>query len=593
MTENKDVRAFHFSISAFFKGVGDSLYAFFVSAGETIKELYTMFEASMARKIYENKKRYSRFFSTESHDDEGRLSGLLGYYDTKIARDHLKRVFRVPQAKESIATDDSLFPEKEKACELMQLLQEGTASQEMYHFILSFVKHRQNIRHLDFSNYAFTGDALRRFEFFLTELLSVNPELTCVTVHPDNAEYFRSSAVYLRINKYKQQASAYRLLTDNNEKQNPLVNQHTLDFFEKNQERTIQEYNEKTAHFLSVITPEDKKGSINDWMNPKEDVPVDEKTPWHFIVWARRELSEKCANVLNAFKKEPTPNTSETKDQQLIAVAPESSSSYASMAYSLLSSATNSIFSAVSNFVSSKEESPFSYLDEKDPKEKQLQAITEEAKRITDLWEHFEALELSEPTEERMKAQARIIASILYQGLYLPPAMHISDIDKPPEKQKANLFHPDGRCRHYPWDIYGADSDSQKALHAKTFNIIQHEAMTWLDKIKTNQLPVSFKLKKQIKDYIETQRDIAQIDIAGQRQDRAQEQNAAMLAECFRLDAIIENGKASRKAKENQSMKQSGSNDSFFNAAKIPAKHRENCHDEGRSRSFSDSQTSP
>jgi hypothetical protein len=604
--KEKDAHAFYFSLSAFFKGVGDSLYAFFVSAGEAIQRLYTMFEASMARKMYGN--RYSRVFSTEQRDHERHLGALLAYYDDKIAPEHFKRAFRVPQSDEPIASDDTFLEDKLNARELMQLLQEGLAFEDkMYYFILSFVKHRQSIRHLDFSDYVFTGDALNRFEFFLTELLSVHPQITCISVHPDHAEHFRLSKVSSRIHMHKQQASAYRLLTDNTEKSNLLANQRTVVFFEKNQRRTMEEYNEKTAHFLQVITPEAQKESINDLMRQKEGVPVDKSTPWYFIAWARRELSEKLTQVLNTFKKEPEQDTS--KEQQLMEDDRESSSSYASLAYSWLSGARDSVVSTVSNILSPKEESPFSYLDEKDSNEIQLRAISKEVERILALWKGFEALEFAEPIEERMKAQARIVASILYQGLYMPAAMSIRDSDIPPEKQKSNLFHPNGRCRHYSWSIYGDESDNQKERHAKAFNIIQHGAMTWLENLKNNSLDLTSGLKIHLTEYIQTQRDIALIDIAGQRHDRAlerqgealerqgealdrmgkmQEENAKNLDECFRLDAFIKEQKKKRDQTISP-LKQSDSNDSFFNSQyKTNAQEHT---DKSRQRSLSDSKT--
>ena len=608
--ENKDADAAYFSISTFFKGIRDSLYAFFVSAGNAIQRLYAMFEAAIARKMHDDKTRYSRVSSTKSREDEQHLSKLLAYYEQKIANNHIERVFRVPQADEQEEPNDALFPEKAKARELMHRLQVGTDCKDtMYSFILSFVKHRQSIRHLDFSMFYFSGAALNRFEFFLSELLSVNSQITQLRFHADNVEHFRTSPVTFRLNKHRKQVSAYRLLTDNTEKHNPLSNKTTLAFFKKNQEHMIEEFTEKSAHFLNVITPEAQKNQLHTLMNQKEDVPVNESTPWYFIAWARRELNEKLAHVLSVFKKDPSPNTSVKQEQSLIAVSSENVTSYASMAYSLLANATHSIASAVSNFISPQEESPFSYLDEKDPKENQLRAITSEAERILALWKNFEAFALFEPKEERMKAQARIVASVLYQGLYLPAAMDISDPDRSPEIQKATLFHPDGRCRSYPWHIYGDALNDKKNLHAKAFNIIQHEAMVWLDNLNTNKERLS--IAPKITEYIQTQRDIALIDIAGQRQNRAldrqgealdrqgealermrktQEENAEMLDEYYRLDKVLKEGKA-RKAREVSTLKQSDSSDSFFNVNKEHERRREETTDQKRVRSFPVSQT--
>ncbi len=496
LKENKDPKAFHFSIGAFFKGVGDSLYAFFVSAGEAIKRLYiTMFEASMANELFKRRNQaYKAVLAMPTEDVVQRA--LLENYERHFGTTQkLRALFFESRAETHLAVlwkkiFDSFFGQERPTEE---------AKKDATAFMLSLID-ESSVKHLDFSNYCISleNGCFERFTVFLKELLDCNPHIAHITLHPDNQSSL-SPHIKQRLALHQALYMAERHLIDRDypiPKNTSLTHKSVKSFFLRHQEEVIQCYEVRTEERLSSISPEDatRLSQIGELES------VTPQTPWGFIVTIGRSLKQRLFSAKEAFEKNLS---SEGTDS--IADSSQALVTYAGSASNYLTQSFSTISANLSGFFTAKKEDPWYYFDKTASPVDQLKQRVKEAERMLNLAEKLKNLET--PTNEEgcivyALEKARIFCDIAFNGLFYKPEVNMDFLDDPsiaydkgaflaemdkekdPVKQKILLINPDKLRDTALWvDAYGDKAVEKRALLNQASDLMTNTYREWLDEL--------------------------------------------------------------------------------------------------------------
>ncbi len=616
--------------------------ALLASLGEKIRRLYQMLEASMAQKMYRTRNssqdtRYSRVSVEESLRDEAQKSEALKkallqqYHDSDVINQHALRLFVFPRQE---STENGLSEISIKSRELMRLLLDERKDIDFIekrngavaHFVLLFIQERHHIRHLDFSSYAFTGNARARFEYFLTELLDCYPYVTHITFHPDNQAYFEAHDITKRLQTNRAIYSAEKILNEKLVPPHPLANEETARFFEQEQIKIIQRYDTKTEQLLMSITPESEQPSMSAFLSTPEDTPIALSSPWHWVLLAGREIKMRLSHLMERKSFTPVQETDQESKEEaplenkhpiqqrasettaLIRTDNNPSSTYGTT-LSLISSVASSFsktfndaVTGISQFFYKKPTVYFLSWETSD--EEQLKACTQEAQRIISLWKEFEKTDAMEATTDydkywKERIKARIVDYIVYKGLYPRPSREIGGDDKPPEKQKVFLLAEQGYCRRFPWNaVYSEQTEAMKSLHREAFEIVKHSTEEWFQ-FSRGEIPdkrgefLSEYMQEQVQIYIENEKFWTERDIF----DAHREQVRKIQTESSRQTTEEVNrvllAREAQKKKKTTALPPSNSHDSFFSPSPVDSDARKSSvnDDKNRSRSHEDANT--
>lgn len=584
--------------------------ALLASLGEKIRRLYQMLEANMAKKMYRTGNssqdtRYSRVSVEESLRDEAQKSEALKkallqqYHDSDVINQHASRLFVFPPQESS---ENGLSEISIKSRELMRLLLDERKDIDFIekrngavaHFVLLFIQERHHIRHLDFSSYAFTGNARACFEYFLTELLDCYPYVTHITFHPDNQAYFEAHDITKRLQTNRAIYSAEKILNEKLVPPHPLANEKTARFFEQEQIKIIQRYDTKTEQLLMSITPGSEQPSMSAFLSTPEDTPIALSRPWHWVLLAGREIKMRLSHLMERKSFTPVQETEQESKEEaplenrhpiqqrasettaLIRTDNNPASTYGTT-LSLISSVASSFsktfsdaITGISQFFYKKPTVYFLSWETSD--EEQLKSCTQEAQRIIALWKEFEETDAEEVTTDdekywKERVKARIVDYVVYKGLYPPPPKDTTAENKAPEKQKIFLFAEQGYCRRFPWGaVYGEQAEAMKRLHREAFEIVKHGAEEWFQ-FSRGEIPdkrgefLSEYMQEQVHIYIDNEQFWAEQYIFNAHQERVKkihdEEDRQITAE---VNRVLE----APKKKKATTLPASNSHDSFF-----------------------------
>jgi hypothetical protein len=496
VVKNKGDYAFHFSLRAFFKGVGESLYAFFVSAGEAIQRLYTMFEASMARERF--KRRGRSYHAASKASDECNVPlALLENYEAHFATNQKSRVLSF-ELKE--ATDLALLWKKVFDSFITAERPTEEAVKDASSFMLALIDENA-VRHLDFSHYSISleNGCFERFTVFLKELLDCNPNIAHITLHPDNQSLLPPE-IQERLKQHQALYMAEKYLIDREypiQQNTRLTVENVQDFFLTHQAKVIERYEVRTSVRLSTIDPE--AGREHSQIGELESVKP--TTPWGFILRMGRSLKQRLLSVKEAFEEDSSEEIRASITEPVQAVV-----TYAGSVSNSVAQSFSAISSRLSGFFASNKEDPWYYFDKTAQPVDQLKQRVKEAERMLGLAKRLENLPVRPANEEERIAcaieKARIFCDIAFNGLFYKPEVNMDflhdrsiaydreaflaemDKEKDPVKQKRLLVNPDKLRNQALWvDAYGDKAAEKRALLNQASDLITNGYREWLDEL--------------------------------------------------------------------------------------------------------------
>jgi hypothetical protein len=496
VAENKGDYAFHFSFRAFFKGIGEYLYAFFVSAGDAIQRLYTMFEASMARERFKRRGRAYHAVSKASDERDVQLA-LLENYEEHFGINQKSRVL-------------CFEPEGSGCLQILwkevfnSFIVDGKTTEEdikkASSFILNLIDENA-VRHLDFSHYPISleNGCFERFTVFLKELLDCNPNIAHITLHPDNHSLLPPEITNrLKLNQALYMAERHLIDRDYAIQENTrLTVEHVQDFFLTHQAKVIERYEVRTGERLRSIDPE----AARELSQIGELESVKPTTKWGFIVQIGRSLKQRLLSVKEAFTRKSSVENGSSVAESVQTVVP-----YAGSASNYVAQSFSAISSRLSGFFASNKEDPWYYFDKTAQPVDQLKQRVKEAERMLGLAKRLENLPVRPADEEERIAcaleKARIFCDIAFNGLFYKPEVNMDflydrsiaynkeaflaqmDKEKDPAKQKRLLVSPDKLRDTALWvDAYGDKAPEKRALLNQASDLITNGYREWLDEL--------------------------------------------------------------------------------------------------------------